>query len=275
MKTKEENTDTEESNSAEVVSEGNGKDTIPYPYRNLELTFSFVEKVYNELGHDIYHTREQIASVHNMAPNSIKQPLSCAQQFGLLEIKHGVGYKTTDLFAKIFLPVDDEEKKRSILESLRQSQLYNELFSTYEKSGILPNNAGLTNTLIRLYHFAPAIATKIAKDFVATLKNYGFLDDKNILKLNIRPQSASPSDVSNNKPSVGENNNTPKPNNPPNSQSGATIVIPLKNGRKASLVLPDDYHNRDLKRVIKFLTAIMDDPEDDDLEDTKIKNPTM
>src|SRR5688572_22335762 len=96
-----------------------GKAEYGYPVRNFDSMIGFVTTIYNDLGHGVYHTKEQIAAAHNLSVNTIKQHLSSAQMFELLEIKHGTGYKTTDLFAKIYLPENEEARRETILESIR------------------------------------------------------------------------------------------------------------------------------------------------------------
>lgn len=235
----------------------------PYPFKSYESLFEFVTKVYTELGHDIYHTRDQIAAANNLASNTIKQHLSSAQLFKLLEIKHGTGYKTTDLFAKIYLPDNQEEQRENILESLRSFPLYNELLSNYEKSGILPNSNGVTNVLIRQYKFSESLATKVTKDFISTLRNYGFLDDKNILRL----ATARVVSSSSNLPQVIEYAQIqPKQEEPKELDDTAThsIVIPLYGEeREARVTLPKKYTSRDLKKIARIVHALSDDEDEE------------
>ena len=235
--------------------------TPPYPFKSHEQTFQFVKKIYDELGHGNYHTRDQIAALHNLAPNSTKQPISSAQQFGLLEIKHGTGYKTTDLFARIYLPGTGDEQKQSALESLRKSPLYNELLTTYEKSGILPQQNGLVNTLVRK-GFTAELAGKVIRDFIAALKQHNLLDDKNILRLSTTsshtpsPPVAEQPAQQQQPPPVQQN-----PLAPPPTTDGYPVLIPLGNSRKATLILPFDYSFTDVKRISKFILAALDEPE--------------
>ena len=231
----------------------NSKIGWSYPYKSFDDTYAFVSKIYDELGHDVYHTRDQIAALFNMAANSIKQPISSAQQFGMLEIKHGTGYKTTDLFGRLYLPGDDDEKAKSILDSLKSSKLYSDLFNLYEKSGILPNITGLTNTITRNYKFEPSLSGKIAREFAEALKHHGFLDDKNILRLSFKTQPV---------PDVTQKS---EPTDKPENETGTvTVIIPLREGKKAKLTLPDHYTDKDLKRIKKFVNALMDDEQTDE-----------
>lgn len=243
-----------ENNKSE--SEEIKKEVTSIPYKNFESLYEFVSKIYNELGHDVYQTREQIAKVQGLSPNTIKQQLSSAQQFGLLELKHGTGYKTTELFARIHLPGDNEEKKQSVLESLKILPLYNDLLQHYEKSGILPNNTGLSNTIVRQFGLSMETASRIARELVNTLRLYGILDEKNILRIGNRTQSAEAIK----KPATSTNEAPQISNNPP-SPNTVTVTIPLRNGNKADVILPSHYENNDLKRIIRFINALID-PDD-------------
>lgn len=252
--------ETEETNTEEA----NKKDGLPaYPFKSHEQTFQFVKKIYDDLGHGDYHTREQIAALHNLAPNSTKQPISSAQQFGLLEIKHGTGYRTTELFARIYLPGTSEEQKQSVLESIRKASLYNELLSTYEKSGILPQQAGLINTLVRK-GFPNDLAGKIIRDFTGALKAHGLLDDKNILRLSA-PVSPTPlppifEQGTQHQPPPTFQQNAPVP---PSDSNTVPVLIPLGNNRKATLTLPADFTEKEVRRISKFILAALSDPDED------------
>jgi hypothetical protein len=145
---------------------------------------------------------------------------------------------------------------------LRRSQLYNDLLLVYEKSGILPNSAGISNTLVRLYSIDNDLAVKVTKDFVGTLRHFGFLDDKNILRISnigsIVDRSIKP--ISEHIPEQKLPVQTREIVQPDNE---ITIIIPLKEKGKARLILPEGYDDKDLKRIAKFVDALKDTDEED------------
>src|SRR5438067_2028748 len=94
-------------------------ETPKYPGMTHKKTIAFVDKIYNELGSAKYHSREDIAKVHDLKVSSTKVQLTAAQQFGLMELKFGEGLKVTPLFVKITRPADDSEKNNSIIDSIK------------------------------------------------------------------------------------------------------------------------------------------------------------
>jgi hypothetical protein len=249
------------------------KDNNPVPYRTLESILEFVSIIYNELGHDVYQTREQIAQVHGLSPNTIKQQLSTAQSFGLLEIKHRVGYKTTDLFARIHLPGDEEEKKQGILEAIKSFPLYGNLLAHYEKSGILPNYTGIANTISRQFGVQSTdVAAKAAKDFVSTLRTFGLLDDKNILRLNSRltlPIENRAQQTQSQQPTNQQSN--PSSENHLEDKNSVTVTVPLGDGTVAKIILPSKFTDKMLNRIIKFSKALLE-ADEEDRQEAQIKN---
>ncbi len=140
----------------------------------------FVANIYKNLGSYDYHSNKAIAAANSLSPDSIKPQLSTAQQFKLLEIKHGVGYKITDLFVKIYLPENEAEKRSAVIESLKSPDTYQPLFKQYEFH-VLPPVSGLKNYFVRNYQFKEAVAEKTAEYFVENLNEYELLDARGVL----------------------------------------------------------------------------------------------
>src|ERR1700754_1486766 len=109
-----------------------GKKRVSYVSKDLQSIIDFVEKVYKRLGHTEYHSNKAIATANGLSPESIKLHLSSAQQYKLLELKHGVGYKILEHFQKIYLPINANEKRIAIIESLKAPETYQQLFKDYE-----------------------------------------------------------------------------------------------------------------------------------------------
>ncbi len=82
---------------------------VSYVARDHKSMIDFVAAIYKNLGHTDFHSNKAIATLHKLASDSIKQQLTSAQQYKLLEIKFGIGYKVTELFKRILLPINDHE----------------------------------------------------------------------------------------------------------------------------------------------------------------------
>lgn len=173
--------------NAENISETNDEVTaketkkrVSYVSKEHKAVFDFVTVVYNELGHSDFHTKEAIAQAHRLSPDTIKTYLASCQQYGLLEIKHGIGYKITDLFKRLYHPLNDEEKRKAIIESLKSPELFHPLFLQYENQR-LPEFNGIKNHFLRNAGLRVEIAEKSAEVFLNNIREYGLIDGKGVL----------------------------------------------------------------------------------------------
>lgn len=237
----------------DVSNESNGNESRrrSYPVRELKYIIEFVDRIYKELGPNTFHSKDDIARIHNLSSDYIKQPLSTCQQYKLLDLKHGTGYKVSDLFIRISKPLSEEEKINSIIESIRSIEIFNALIPAYEGHP-LPLISGITNKIHRDFQLREAIAQKVADIFIKNLTDYNLLDSKGTLVL----KKSKPNEVVT-PPSSGEN--------PRVDKDSISIPIPLKgaNKRMAFLHIPEDYSDQDLKRISKFVKALRDEDDDD------------
>lgn len=152
---------------------------ISYPAKDLKSIIDFVAKVYNQLGHTVYHENKAIATIHGLAPASIKAQLSAAQQYKLFKLKHRIGYKVTDHFQKLYLPKNDNEKRAAVIESLKNAETYQQLFKDYEYHVVPPD--GVKNHFKRSYGFNDDTASRAAEVFLKNLKDFDLLDSRGVL----------------------------------------------------------------------------------------------
>jgi hypothetical protein len=232
-----------------------------YVSRDHASMVEFVSAIYRNLGHTDYHSNKEIATVHQLSPDSIKQQLTSAQQYKLLEIKFGVGYKITDLFKKIILPVNESERKAAVIESLKSPDTYQPLFKEYEFH-ILPPISGLKNYFVRNCQLKDEIADKTAQIFLNNLQEYELVDSRGVLISGMKIQTNG-NTVNNELSKSTEPQKEERKQEYPTSaktdidEKYIDILIPLK-GRNAQahLLLPKDYQEEDLDRIAKFVEAL-------------------
>lgn len=230
-----------------------------YPSSELNSILEFVTKIHTDLGHTQYHDKELIAKALGFAWSSIKMKISTCVQYGLLELKHGVGYKVSPLFIQIHKPVTEEEKRSALIEALRNPDLYSRLIDEYNED-VIPNIAVLGTILFRKYNIMEKAAEKAAEIFINNLKSLGLLNQENRLFLTRTGQSQNSEEIII-IDSADKNSGMP-PLLPPqfNTQIISTemidIPIPLKSGKKAFLKIPEDITPEDIERVAKFVDAL-------------------
>lgn len=248
-------------NSVEVVNDSTNKETkkrSTYVSKDHVSMVNFVSEIYKNLGHTDYHSNKAIAAVNGLSPDSIKQHLSSCQQYKLLEIKHGTGYKITDLFKRIFLPVNETEKRSAIIESLKAPDTYQQLFKEYEYHIVPPLN-GIKNHFVRNLHLKEDIAEKTAQIFIDNLNDYELIDYRGVLTsaINLKPiENNKPQDLPENREEREEEKENIKVDDPKEPKI-IDIVIPLKTTKtQAHLLIPEDYKEEDLERIARFVDAL-------------------
>lgn len=235
------------------------------PAKELSFAISFVTKVYKELKPGVYHSKEEIAAVQNLAVNSIKSLLSTAQQYNLLELKYGVGYKVSSLFEKIYLSVKEKERKESILESLNHPPVYHDIFTEYNGK-VFPGVQEMNKFVSEKYNIKNSVASRIVEILFENLKEYKLINASGILSLD----AAAPETIENEQNTIERQTEIvfekameqPAPlaadtiikNNSTNVEM-FEIIIPLKNKSKAFLKIPEDHTNTDLEKIARIVQA--------------------
>lgn len=254
------NINSSENNTAseDAVSQKDAKKRVTWVSRDHKSMVEFVSAIYKNLGHTDYHSNKAIATVHGLSPDSIKQQLASCQQYKLLEIKFGTGYKVTDLFKKIILPLNDIEKRNSIIESLKSPETYSGLFKQYEFHIVPPIN-GIKNHFVRNSHMKEDIAERAAQIFIDNLNEYNLLDARGVLVSGMPAISKDDGnkDLSKDKPASGGQETPPPPPPPPPADDLFELPIPLPNRRKAYLRYPlENLTRKDINVITKALEFI-------------------
>lgn len=251
------------------------KKRFSYVSKDLKSVIDFITKVHTQLGHTDYHSNKAIATANSLAPESIKGYLSSAQQYKLLEIKHGTGYKITELFQRIFLWKNENEKRTAIIESLKSPETYQQLFKDYEYN-IVPFE-GVKNHFIRSFGFDDKTATKATQIFTDNLKEFELLDGRGVLtsampNKPIVPEVTIPKeDLKNDVPDNIEEDEQTNLNNLPARQprdrfvfqseieaaGKKTIPIYLLGTKQALFVYPDDITEDDIELVKHQIDGIL------------------
>lgn len=222
------------------------------PIYSLNDMLLFCAKIYTELGYSSYHSNQLIADAHKSSYNTIKQKFSSAQQYGLLELKHRVGYKLTALFLKIYKPLNEDEKKEGIIEAIKSSDIYSKLID--ECNGHpLPSEQGLAARLLRNYGIKDYAAARAAQIFISNIKDNGFIVDDVVVVSTSDNNSMQKKDEPNavTTPQVETPVITVQP-----IVGYIEIPVPLNGGKRAYIKIPEDYKPEDCERIAKFVEAL-------------------
>ncbi len=272
----EENLNADSSFDDENQSTKDSKKRISYVSKDLKSMIDFVAKVYTQLGHTAHNNNKVIATVHGFSHDSIKQHLTSAQQYKLLELKHGTGYKITEHFLKLYLWKNENEKRSAVIDSLKAPDTYQQLFKDYEYN-FVPLD-GVKNHFIRSFGFKEDIAAKAAQIFLDNLKDFELLDSRGVLtsampSKPIVPEIKTSGEGDNNEPNIEDLQDTdrtpPQKNAPPtvilsneyteNSKYQNHIWIPIyvTKNRTAVFAYPKEISENDIKIVEHQLAGIL------------------
>lgn len=241
----------------EIVGDSEKSSRETYPIKPFRLIEPFVGNVYKKYGGSGVHSNEKIADANNLSVNSIKQILSTCNQYGAMQRVHGVGYKITDTFTKIFHPENEEERLQAIIDSIKGVPFYVPLFSDYNEK-LVPSAEGLQNRFIRDYNMKPHIAKNAADVFLQNLRDFNLVNARGVLIF--RPDTKQqPSNVTE---TSGTNNTVETTKNPSSDEAedmkAVKIPVRLKSGKMAYLSFPSDFTDEDLIKIFKVLKAYIE-----------------
>jgi hypothetical protein len=248
--------------------------SVAYPSYGILACVSLTGRIAKEFTDLVFTPREDISKHLNLSGGALLMQLSSCVQYGLLTMKSKEGYKPTDLYKKINRPLPEENTNDFLKECLQKPELYKKLLVDL-KDKELPTQAGLANILDRKYSVkgnAAALATKI---FFKNLEDLYMISNNSFsFDLEIEPTELLDEDDNSNRMFENTNQGTNQPQtkeqpplyllNPPQSHIKQDenlryieIPIPLKDGRKAKLLMPERYTDEDIAKVYKVVNGYL------------------
>lgn len=241
-----------------------------YPSFTIEHSVAFTAKIDKEFSSVRYISKEDLSKTLNLSGGSFLTQLSSCVQYGLLDLKSGDGYRPSELFKKIKRPLEGENVNDFLIECFKNPELYKKIIAEYSDRQ-LPSQNGLANLLDRSFAIKGQAADAATKIFFKNLSSLGLIGDGNILQI----ESYIPFVEQNNEAPTGEAVTEHKENNAlmvqskpkenaessnqksDNQTSQETIEIPVyfKDKRKATLIIPKDFSDEDMKRIVRVLQA--------------------
>lgn len=152
-----------------------------YPFITLSQSLEIAEVVYKNAGNS-YLSGEQIAKILKRSFGSITQKLGSCVQYGLLELKSKVGYRSAEICKQIFKPINEAEKRKALVECFQKPKLYAELITKFSGSH-LPSPQVLPNILDRHHNVFDEAATRASNIFFENLRELNLLNSNNEIAL--------------------------------------------------------------------------------------------
>lgn len=226
-----------------------------YPSYLISECFDFVKSIYSSFGSSTHVSREQIAKILGKSASAILMKLSSSNQYGLIEMKKNDGYKPSDLFLRMYKPLNESEKRNAEIECLRSPTLYQTLVGEFS-NGKLPNTVGLSVILFRKYGIAEAVSEKAAELFIENVKALNLITSEGMLSLSSGISNTNDSNQTNDE-SVNQEQKIVLVEKQEQKYQPAigqhSFPIPLKGRRKAALIIPDDMTQEDFETITKWI----------------------
>jgi hypothetical protein len=239
----------------------------PYPSYTIESSVNFTHKVDDEFSDIDFTPVKDISETLGSSGGAFLQQLSSCVQYGLLEIKSKVGYKPSGHFRKIKKPLPTENLNDLLIECLQRPALYKRLLNDLREKQI-PSEKGLANTLDRNYAIKGNAANLAAKVFLKNVIALGLLTQDKVLKLDAAyipfeetEEEEISGEIINDKQeqpqlfSLPEHHKQVEEKILPVNKTREIPVFLQGENREAKLILPTDFTEDDLKRIIKVLNA--------------------
>jgi hypothetical protein len=242
--------------------------SVAYPSSTIKNCVAFVEKIDKEFTSVAYTPKESISKNIGMSGGSFFMLLSSCVQYDLLELKQNLGYKPTAQFKKIQKPLPTETVQDFYLECLGHPPLYKKLIAEF-KDKQLPTESGLSNILDRIYEVKGNAASIAAKVFLKNLSALDLVREGNILKIDFYTPFTVENEVGElgiEKPNstiiLSQVLSTPKKKEElQKKEEGVNnfkeIPVFYKNGTEGKVVLPINFTDDDLRRVINVMNGYL------------------
>ncbi len=235
--------------------------SVAYPSQTIERCLELVTKIKTHFGFVSYTPREAMVDPLGISDSHLQGQLSSCVQYGLLEMKVKEGYKPTALFQKIHKPIPSENPLDGKKECLSSPDLYKALLTEYANSS-LPSLEGLSAILSRNHKVTEAASVVAARIFLENLADLELVTLDNILSLNggytpyveVAAQTIqiTPETPMLNPPTPQKDLLLDKP------EDMLAIPIPLPNGRKGVLYMPDGSASDDFRKASRIIEAYAD-----------------
>lgn len=239
-----------------------GRRSNAYPSLTVMESVDLTALINKNAGHHFVKL-EDIAKITNKSAGAMSQKVGTAVQYGLLEMKSGIGYRPTELFKKISRPVSPEERHQGLIEAFKNPKLYEELITKFTGSPI-PSEIILSNILERDLSIYDEAAKKAAATFLENVEDLNLRNSYDELELEKKVEEASQGDteVSKEKPKAGGDYERQSVNqsNAYSSEGNADLLrleVGLTNNKKAIILYPRELMPIDIE-IIKLQITVLE-----------------
>jgi hypothetical protein len=225
------------------------------PGMALRAAMNEVAKIYGSYSHSSF-TRGEMASAVGMSAGSgsFFAKAATLNGYGLLE-EAGGNVRVSPLFKALYqAPAGSPEMKRNAFQAIGKPSVFAGLLRAFGQR--IPEESVIALRLEMQSNFNRDRAQEVATAFRSSLADYGLIDGNGNL-LPVRDDASNGADAPDDEDEAIELGPPAGAKAPsmPTSPGTSRVEVPLANGRKAIVALPDDVTEADAKKICAILTA--------------------
>lgn len=222
------------------------------PGLSLRAAMAEVSKAYLRYSHGAF-TRGELASALSMSAGSgsFLTKIAALRDYGLVDESHGE-LRVSDLFKTLYqAPGGSAEMKRNALAAVQHASVFARLLQQFGSR--VPDEPALALRLENQDRFNRDRAAVVAAAFRSSLSDYGLIDGSgNVLSVRDEapPSSAEDQSIepSSSEDGIGDTSGSAR----------FRLEVPLGNGRRAAIMLPEDLTASDVQRITAVLHAYVE-----------------
>jgi hypothetical protein len=214
-----------------------------------------VTKIYDRYSHSAF-TRGEMASAVGMSAGSgsFFAKAATLNMYGLID-ESGGNVKVSPLFKALYqAPADSAELKRNAFQAIGKPAVFAGLLRSFGQR--IPDESAIALRLEMQSNFNRDRAQQVAASFRSSLADYGLIDGSgNLLPVRESDSQRTEDAEDSGAEGVESHSGAMAPASPTPGPGMSRVEVPLANGRKAVVALPDDVTEADAKKICAILTA--------------------
>jgi hypothetical protein len=235
-----------------------------YPSSTIANCVTLTNKIDKEFTSVIYTPKDDIVRQVGSKGGEFLMFIGSCVQYGLLDLKPKEGYRPSELFKKIDRPLPNENPNDFLIQCFQKPDLYKKLIAEFNDKQ-LPSQSGLANILDRNYSIKGNAATKASKIFFSNLTALGLIVG-NTLKIDSYIPFVETPEIEKTKDETPKHYTIAIADKIQTIDSTQIVKNKMKeipvflsgDDREAKVVLPIDFSQDDLKRIVKVIGAYIE-----------------
>jgi len=156
--------------------------SVAYPSFTIGDCIALTSQIYKFFGDSTYTSRAALSKRLTIRESNLQRQVSSCVQYGLLVVKPKEGYKPGEPFLKLYDPLPDENIGGVFISLFLKPELYKSIVERFNGK-LLPQEEGLASILYRKQKVAEKVSSFVAKIFIESANECGFLKNRGILKV--------------------------------------------------------------------------------------------